>query len=418
MGETVHPDYRKRMELLEDSVACRRTDRVMNAPFYTYLPILLYGETTIADSMQDWKNAIPSYLRYHREFQPDLAYGPEAMFPGKALEALDCKFVRVPGVDFPEKNIGFQVVDHEDGYMSQDEYQEYAEDPTGFIMKKILPRHFGKLAGLESLDFSSAYWQGMLYMSLGALDPRVKTAFDAIQECAGIMAEQTAADGAFYTQLMQEGFPSGADLVTVTPFDMFNDTFRGFMNISMDIYECPDDVLAAVNAATKLKVRELRNAIKSRPMKIIGFMLHNGFDSFMSKEHFEKFYWPGLKACIDVCVENDVIPWIYVEDSYMNKLDILERDVPEKKVLMTFTGGNDLKAIKERFGGKYCLKGGLKENVIEFGTKEDVIKMVKNAIDIYAPGGGLILDVDVALDNAPKENLQALFDTAQNYMKY
>lgn len=55
-------------------------------------------------------------------------------------------------------------------------------------------------------------------------------------------------------------------------------------------------------------------------------MLHNGFDSFMSKEQFETFYWPGLKACIDVCVENNVIPWIYVEDSFMAKLDIIERD--------------------------------------------------------------------------------------------
>ena len=139
---------------------------------------------------------------------------------------------------------------------------------------------------------------------------------------------------------------------------------------------------------------------------------------FMSKEQFETFYWPGLKACIDVCVENNVIPWIYVEDSYMNKLDIIERDVPEKKVIMTFTGTNDMKKVKERFGGKYCLKGGLSENIIEFGSKEDVVKMVKNAIDIYAPGGGLILDVDVTLDNAPAENIHALFDTARDYMKY
>lgn len=417
MGE-MHPKFLERSKLLDDSVACLRTDRVMTAPFFTYLPILLYGETTIADTMADWRNGIPSYLRYHREFQPDMAYGPEAIFPGGALKALDCNFVRVPGVHFPDKNIGFQVLDKEEGYMSPEEYVEYAEDPTGFIMKKILPRHFGKLAGLESLDFSSAYWHGMLYATLGALDPRVKVAFDAILECAGVMAEQTAADGEFYVQLMQEGFPSGADLVTVTPFDMFNDTFRGFMNITMDLYECPDEVLQAVNAATKLKVRELKNAIASRPIKIIGFMLHNGFDMFMSKEQFETFYWPGLKACIDVCVENNVIPWIYVEDSYMNKLDIIERDVPEKKVIMTFTGTNDLKKIKERFGGRYCLKGGLIENVIEFGTKEDVVKMVKNAIDIYAPGGGLILDVDVTLDNAPAENIHALFDTAQNYMKY
>ena len=41
--ENVHPNYEKRMQLLQDTLNCRKTDRVMAAPFYTYLPILLYG---------------------------------------------------------------------------------------------------------------------------------------------------------------------------------------------------------------------------------------------------------------------------------------------------------------------------------------------------------------------------------------
>ena len=102
----------------------------------------------------------------------------------------------------------------------------------------------------------------------------------------------------------------------------------------------------------------------------------------------------------------------------MAKLDIIESDVPAHKVIFTFTGTNDLKAIKERFGGKYCLKGGLLASVLEYGSAEDVKKMVREAIDIYAPGGGYILDTDVALDNAKPENLRILFDTAKNYIKY
>ena len=214
------------------------------------------------------------------------------------------------------------------------------------------------------------------------------------------------------------GIPSGVDFVTSAPFDIFNDTLRGFLNVSMDMYDCPDELLTAVNAATRVQVRYIRNLIRTGTVKIVGFMLHNGFDSFMSKEQFETFYWPGLKASIDACIENDVIPWIYVEDSFMAKLDIIERDVPAHKVIFTFTGKNDLKAIKERFGGKYCLKGGLLASVIEYGSTEDVEKMVREAIDIYAPGGGLILDTDVALDNAKPENLRTLFDIAHNYIKY
>lgn len=414
----MHPNFLERTKLFDDSIACSRVDRIMTAPFYTYLPILLYNETTIADTMKDWRNAIPSYIRYHEEFQPDLCYGPEAIFPGSALEALDCKFVRWPGKHFPDSKIGFQVLDQEEGYMSPDEYLEYAEDPSGFLIRKIMPRHWGKLEGLAGFDFSQAIWHGALYATLGGLDPKMKVAFDAILDCAKIMGEQVAADGQFYVTMMEKGFPCGVDYVTSAPFDIFNDTLRGFMNVSMDIYECPDELLAAVNAATKVQVRTLKNVIASRPIKTIGFMLHNGYDMFMSKENFETFYWPGLKACVDVCVENNVIPWLYVEDSYMSKLDILERDCPEKKVMFTFTGTNDMKKVKERFGGKYCLKGGLLGSVLEYGEPEDVIKMTKEAIDIYAPGGGLILDTDVTLDYAKPENLRALFETARNYIKY
>lgn len=414
--QNLHPDFERRSKLLADSICCNRTDRIMVAPFYTYLPITLYGEATIKDTIADWRNAIPSYIRYHEEYQPDLAYGPEAIFPGPALEALDCQFVRWPGRHFDDPNRGFQVLDNE--YMTADEYLEYAEDPTGFIMKKVLPRHYKKLKGLELLDFSQAIWHGGMYSCLPAVAPEVQTAFQAITDCAQAFGPLVAADGAFYQTMATKGFPSGADLVTSAPFDIFNDTLRGFLNVSMDMYECPDELLTAVNAATKIQVRYLRNTIKSRPMGIIGFMLHNGYDMFMSKEQFETFYWPGLKACIDVCIENNVTPWLYVEDSYMSKLDIIERDVPAHKCIMTFTGTNDMAKVKERFAGKYCLKGGVEGTLLQHGTKEQVIQAVKNAIDIYAPGGGFILDCDVTVDVAKEENLKAFFETARNYMKY
>lgn len=116
--ESLHPDFTRRLQLLHDSVNCRKVDHIMAAPFYTYLPVTLYNETTIKDTIGDWRNAIPSYIRYHEEYQPDLAYGPEAIFPGPALEALDCQFVRWPGRHFDDPNLGFQVVDSE--YMPQD----------------------------------------------------------------------------------------------------------------------------------------------------------------------------------------------------------------------------------------------------------------------------------------------------------
>ena len=45
------PQFMERMKLYEDTVACRRTDRVLAAPLIMYLPIFLYGGTTIRDVM-------------------------------------------------------------------------------------------------------------------------------------------------------------------------------------------------------------------------------------------------------------------------------------------------------------------------------------------------------------------------------
>ncbi len=183
--------YEKRLQLFQNTVACERTDRVLLAPYITYLPITMYGETTIKDTVADWRNALPSYERYHDEFQPDLACGPKSIFPGSAMEALDCQFVRWPGRHFPDENLGFQIVDKE--YMAQEEYLEYAEDPTGFMMRKVLPRHYAKLKGLELLDFSNAVWHGGMYATLPMLNPLVQETISAMTDCAQKLAVQVGA---------------------------------------------------------------------------------------------------------------------------------------------------------------------------------------------------------------------------------
>ena len=80
------------------------------APLIMYLPIFLYGGTTIRDVMMDYGNAKDSFIRYHQEYQPDLAWGPQIVFPGPALEGLDCQFLKRPGKQIQDPNGGFQVV--------------------------------------------------------------------------------------------------------------------------------------------------------------------------------------------------------------------------------------------------------------------------------------------------------------------
>ncbi|MGN1155614.1 MAG: uroporphyrinogen decarboxylase family protein [Agathobacter sp.] len=302
--------------------------------------------------------------------------------------------------------------------MAAEEYMEYAEDPTGFIMRKILPRHYAALKGLEMVDFSNSIWQGGLYSMIPCGLPPVKAAFAALSEAGEKMLHTAQAGGKVMETLAGMGWPSLCDQATVAPFDLFNDTLRGFLNTTMDMIECPDELLCALDTSTKMQVRTIKNTFATQPFcKNMVFFLHNGFDMFMSREQFETFYWPGLKACVEAVIECGGVPHLYVEDKYDSKMDIIVRDLPAGKCILTLINCN-VEKWKEACQGKICLTGGVDGTLLQFGTPEQVVKNVKDTIDLWAPGGGYILNCDTSLDVAKPENLHALFDTANSYMKY
>jgi uroporphyrinogen-III decarboxylase len=151
-------------------------------------------------------------------------------------------------------------------------------------------------------------------------------------------------------------------------------------------------------------------------MKNVIFFLHNGFDSFMSREQFQTFYWPGLKACVEAVIECGGIPNLYIEDKYDSKMDIIVNDLPANKCILTLINCN-VEKWKEACQGKITISGGVDGTLLAYGTPDQVIQSVKNTLDLWSPGGGYLLNCDVALDKAKPENLHAMFDTARNYQQ-
>lgn len=232
------------------------------------------------------------------------------------------------------------------------------------------------------------------------------------------MLDIAQAGGKVCGMLVGMGWPSANDMSGFAPFDLFNDTLRGFMNTTMDMIECPDELLKAIETSTRIQVRSIKHTFATNEhCKSYTFFIHNGFDMFMSREQWQTFYWPGLKACIDTVIECGGIPHLYIEDKYDSKLDILARELPAGKCIVTLINC-DMKKAKDLFAGKICIGGGVDGTLLQYGTPEQVVANVKNAIDILAPGGGYFLDTDVSLDVAKPENLHAMFETARTYMKY
>jgi hypothetical protein len=83
--------------------------------------------------------------------------------------------------------------------------------------------------------------------------------------------------------------------------------------------------------------------------------------------------------------------------------------------------GMDLAALKERYGHSLAFVGGIDvENVLHQGKVDDVRQAVLHALQVAAPGGGLVLgsSSEELFEDLPLENILALIDTVHDYGVY
>lgn len=104
--------------------------------------------------------------------------------------------------------------------------------------------------------------------------------------------------------------------MSLAPFDIIADTMRGTRGVMLDMYHCPDKLLAACDAVTPAAIQM---SIQTAMMSGVPFAfipLHKGADGFMSNEQFEKFYWPSFKTLLLGMIEAGLISLPFVEGGY------------------------------------------------------------------------------------------------------
>ncbi len=100
--------------------------------------------------------------------------------------------------------------------------------------------------------------------------------------------------------------------------------------------------------------------------------------------------------------------------------DLAEVGVDILNPVQTSATGMDPIALKSRFGGKVCFWGGIDtQNILPFGTPDQVREEVKRCIDVFAPGGGYVV---AAIHNirpeVPPENIIAMIEAVHEFGKY
>jgi len=118
---------------------------------------------------------------------------------------------------------------------------------------------------------------------------------------------------------------------------------------------------------------------------------------------------PNAKIMLHSC--GAVSP--FLPDWIDMKLDILDPIQPNAK-------GMDPFALKSAFGDKLTFHGGIDaQNVLPFGTPEDVREHTKKYIKALAPGGGFICaPVHNVQGDVPPENLVAIRDAVEEFGYY
>ena len=415
MNKTPEELRKEREQRVLDAIRLRVPDRVPFLPFFQFFSAF-YAGITPQEAMYDYDKACADDKKTILDFEPDMYGGPAVFRSGHVLEMLDCRQLKWPGHGVDPK-VGYQFVEKE--YMLPEEYEEFVENPSDWMIRKYIPRIFGALKPFEKLPgvLDQFYYYGAVSGGLAAMGtPEVQQALETLLRAARESLKWVTRIQAHAAEMMRLGFSPFFFVATYAPFDFIGDNFRGTREMMLDMYRRADKLLEALERATQMtiKIATRRAATTRIPMAFIP--LHKGADGFMSAEQYTTFYWPFLKQLIHGIIDAGLIPYVYTEGSYNTRLEMI-RDVPKGKVLYHFERV-DMARAKEVLGDVACISGNVPNSLLISGTPDDVKEYCRKLIDIAGKGGGFIMDTASVIDEARPENVKAMAEFTREYGVY
>jgi uroporphyrinogen-III decarboxylase len=412
MTETVERLYKEREKRVTDVIELRIPDRVPIIPRFNFFPAFYTGMTA-KDLMYDPDKIRESYWKVLQDFEPDMIENPYGKLMGPVLDTLDCKQARWPGKNLPV-NLPFQFIEQE--YMKAEEYDEFLSDPSDFIVRRLWPRIFGALKGLEKLPPIHNIISYSVGMGTAFGSPEVAEALETLRKVSEESMKTVMYIQMFAQKTKEMGFPMDSDSMTQAPFDMLADFLRGSKGIMLDIYRRPKTILKACEKVLPFLLERAFLPAKASGNPRVFIPLHWGMDGFLSREQYLKFYWPTLRELILALIQEGLYPCPFFEGVYTSRLDII-RDIPPGKACYKFET-IDMAKAREVLGEGIALRGGIPVSLLVTGTPEGVKEHVKRLIKTVGQRGGFIIDASTILDNAIPENVSALFAAVREYGVY
>ena len=417
-GEEMEKKYRERAQMLKDVIELKRPERVpqcLNLGFY----VADYAGYTAEDMMYDYEKLGEAYRKFHADFDVDTMASSMMMGPGQVFDILDYKLYQWPGNGVNEER-SYQCLEKE--YMKPEEYDILIKNPSYYWRTYYLPRVIGAMESWDKLspwtDLVELPFMGPTFIPFGT--PDVQESLRTLLEAGQAALEWAGAFGEIDASIQAgEGLPPIFGGFAKAPFDTLGDTLRGTEAIMMDMFRRPEKLKQAMEVLVDINVEMGVRSSTQNNHPIVFIPLHKGADEFMSEKQFDEFYWPTLEAVIKGLVEEGMVPFLFVEGSYDDRLDYLSKkaDIPEEQTIWIFDD-TDMEDAHEALGDIACIGGNVPGSLLQTGEPEDVERYVKNLLENVAEDGGFILSNGVVLDDAREENLKAMLQAGRKYGKY
>jgi hypothetical protein len=405
--------YRDRVTRFIRAFSLEKPDRVPLVLPAGNFPIYHAG-MTLKEAMEDNRKLCAAFRKFLGEFESDTFASPMMVPSAKAGALIGTVNTRWPGHGLPDGASMLQFVEGE--YMKADEYDLFLEDLTDFCLRRYLPRSLGALGPFA--DFPpTPFILGMPNRFLNpAMSPEVRAAYRAIvdygEECARWMGPALE----FHREAMAAGYPTIFGGQAHAPFDILADTLRGTKGIIMDMYRQPDKLLAAMERVTRMNIDCGVAGANMTGNPVVFFALHKGDDTFMSNGQYEKFYWPTFRKVILGLIEEGIVPMLFAEGRYDNRLEII-RDLPPGRVVWHFDR-TDIFRAKKILGDNACIAGNVPASLLCTGTPQEVKEYCRRLIEVVGEGGGFILTGGASIDKGPAENMHAMTEAVMEYGVY
>ena len=252
---------------------------------------------------------------------------------------------------------------------------------------------------------------------VGALAaPPVQGAAAALAQASQVSAQWSMGYGQFAQKMNALGYPAFSAAVALAPYDLISDMMRGMRGTMIDMYRCPDKLLAAMEKVLPLQIGGAIGMAQMSGNPRIFIPLHRGADGFMSDEQFERFYWPTLKALIMALIGVGLTPAPFFEGGYNQRLQYL-KELPPGKVMGLFDR-SDLVKVKAELGDSMCIVGGMPISLLQHGTPEQVRAETKKVIETIGQDGGFIMSSSTVLDEADPELVRVWVEATREYGVY